>query len=1000
MTDKLAGLSLGVDVSQVDRAVKSLENFSKANNKAAGSLSDFVDNEQVARAKAKELAAELARQRAEFQKLEGVIDPTASKMARLKTASEQLDAAWQKGVVPDKKFFELGEMLEAQNNALIKSRSILTAEGRAAAENAKQKARAKADADSFIRSLERQAQAATMTKQEMLELRAAELGVSDKAAPLISKLNQQTEAFKLSGISAGEYRNAMKMLPAQITDVVTSMATGMPIWMVAIQQGGQISDSFGGIGNAMQLAKDGVIDYISSITELKSAFADVRTLGQDAITRFGRAATIFGGGIFTAVAAIGYAAYSSYSELSELQSAIVLSGGYAVQSAAEMDTLTDAITENSKASGGAVKDIAASMAKSGKYTSDQIKIITASTADWATVTSTSADKILAEFDKIAKDPVSGLIELNKTYNFLEKGQLTYINKLKKTEGQTAAVTAATKIFADVMDDRIAKLAESANPLEKMWWNIKKWSSDAWGSVSDRTLGALNLITDVVAGTVEQVKVILNYGDQYIGEFVISATKAMQGIPGMGTFGQSVIDEQQKIVDAAKKQNEELLKSIAERDARIRKGEAGYLEAGKNDNVGDGYSSKTKEAVDKEAEDLKKLNKEKKYSVDQGVKITEQYEMDIVALQSQLKSLQEHKTINDSISQQRKTQWNEQARILILEGIAADQKGRALTQEEKSILLNKSKILDLAEQKAALGDQIVAQERLNKLQDDSEKFVNKTLAATRSLNDTKAMGDRDAKRYAEREAMKANWTSNGGKDTDPAFKRMIDEQDKYYAAEDAKRADWLAGAENAFENYGEAATDMYANVGSIATNALTGLSDMMTEFLTTGQANFADFAKSIISQIIKMITQMVIFNSISGMMGGSAGGKGFSFANSGWFATGGYTGDGGKYEPAGTVHKGEFVMTKEATKRIGVDNLYRMMRGYANGGVVGGASSGVGGSAIMSGGVTIGSIPVSINNGSDPKGMEQGVKMIFKQMIQESCSQGGEVYNYINGKAGA
>ncbi|EPI3438902.1 phage tail tape measure protein, partial [Escherichia coli] len=57
-----------------------------------------------------------------------------------------------------------------------------------------------------------------------------------------------------------------------------------------------------------------------------------------------------------------------------------------------------------------------------------------------------------------------------------------------------------------------------------------------------------------------------------------------------------------------------------------------------------------------------------------------------------------------------------------------------------------------------------------------------------------------------------------------------------------------------------------------------------------------------------------------------------------FATGGFTGTGGKYEPAGIVHRGEFVFTKEATSRIGVGNLYRLMRGYAEGGYVGGAGS--------------------------------------------------------------
>src|SRR5699024_5650004 len=232
----------------------------------------------------------------------------------------------------------------------------------------------------------------------------------------------------------------------------------------------------------------------------------------------------------------------------------------------------------SKASVRAVNDSAAFMAKSGKYTSDQIKIITASTADWATVTGTSADKIIAEFDKIASDPVKGLEKLNEQYNFLEKGQLTYIDKLKKTEGQTAAVTAATKIFADVMDDRIGKLAESASPLEKMWWNIKKWASDAWGWVSDHTLGALNLITDVVQGTVIQVKMILAKGDEYISNFIASAIKATQSLPGMSNFGADVLKEQENIVKSSRDNYEQLASELDAINARVEKGEMGYIEA--------------------------------------------------------------------------------------------------------------------------------------------------------------------------------------------------------------------------------------------------------------------------------------------------------------------------------------------------------------------------------------------------------------------------------------
>ena len=59
---------------------------------------------------------------------------------------------------------------------------------------------------------------------------------------MIARLKEQEEAWKSGAISAGQYRNAMRYLPMQMTDIVTSLASGMPVYMVAIQQGGQLRD--------------------------------------------------------------------------------------------------------------------------------------------------------------------------------------------------------------------------------------------------------------------------------------------------------------------------------------------------------------------------------------------------------------------------------------------------------------------------------------------------------------------------------------------------------------------------------------------------------------------------------------------------------------------------------------------------------------------------------------------------------------------------------------
>lgn len=72
-------------------------------------------------------------------------------------------------------------------------------------------------------------------------------------------------------------------------------------------------------------------------------------------------------------------------------------------------------------------------------------------------------------------------------------------------------------------------------------------------------------------------------------------------------------------------------------------------------------------------------------------------------------------------------------------------------------------------------------------------------------------------------------------------------------------------------------------------------------------------------------------------GGFGTGSGYGNQDYGqFFAEGGYTGDGGKYDAAGIVHKGEYVFDAASTRRIGVGALNRM-RGYADGGYVGATS---------------------------------------------------------------
>lgn len=986
MADKVAGLTFGVDVSQVDKAVRSLAELKNQSQQTGAGLQSLADAERRATAQTEEMNRALQRQKKEteksktsFSRIASAIDPTIAKMANLRKATEELDKAWALGLVPDKEFFRLGAIIESTTNQLRRQQAALTGEGRAAIAEAEAKQKAANAGRDFVSSLKQQADSIGKTRAELLEMKAAQLGVSAEAAPFINALKQQEQALKkqqnamgLAGISAGQYKMAMRQLPMQITDIVTSLASGMPIWLVAVQQGGQIKDSFGGLSNTFKV----LLSYINPLTVGAASFG-------------------------IALAAIAKAGYDSWKAQRELANALVLTGGYAATTTGQITALTEEINKNSSATIGSIQEIATSLASSGKYTINQIKQITKTTAEWSAQTGESEKTITGYFDAIVKDPVKGLADLNEQFNFLKEGQLTYIESLRKTKGETAAADAATKLFADTMDKRLKDIADSATPLETMWTDIKKWAADSWKWVGDHTVGALNLIVDTVSAIINTIRKLIADGDAMIAQFIVDAGRQLQKIPGMGDFGNDFLAQQEQLIKDSKAKSDTLAKTIAEQQARIAKGEMGYIDAAKDKTLSGGYSSKTKDRVNQEEKDILKNRNARKQQADAGVKIDEQYQAELLSLQAQLKVLQQHKGLDDKISQQRKDYFETVAKFQVLE--EASQK-RKLTQSEQQMLANKKNILYMAEQKAIVGDQIVQQQRLNALLDKSTKYQNQMAEKTKALQDTAGMGSKEQERYRANAQMAADWKNRGGSLSDPGFKAMQAASDKFYAQQDAQMMNWKAGFTHAWSDIGDEVNDVYTNIGDITKNAFNGMASVLTDFVMTGKASFSDFARSVIGDITNMLIKMALFNSLSAAFGG---GGTFSFANmfSKGFSGGGYTGDGGKYEPKGVVHGGEFVFTKEATQRLGPENLYRLMRGYASGGLVGGNASS--GSGITNGGnvaasaamvFTIGDINITMGSGQDSKGLEQGVRQIVNDMFTEALSQNGRIAKFVNEKA--
>lgn len=57
------------------------------------------------------------------------------------------------------------------------------------------------------------------------------------AAVVEQSLSRQALAAQKAGISVGQYKAAMRMLPAQFTDVATQLAGGQSPWLILLQQG-------------------------------------------------------------------------------------------------------------------------------------------------------------------------------------------------------------------------------------------------------------------------------------------------------------------------------------------------------------------------------------------------------------------------------------------------------------------------------------------------------------------------------------------------------------------------------------------------------------------------------------------------------------------------------------------------------------------------------------------------------------------------------------------
>lgn len=267
-------------------------------------------------------------------------------------------------------------------------------------------------------------------------------------------LQQTANAYKAGALSAGQYQQAMRQLPMQITDVVTSLASGMPVWMVAIQQGGQIRDSFGGIG------------------------ASIRAVGS-LINPF----TVAIGAAAGVVSGLAIAAYQGADETTRFGKAIIETGNYAGTTTGRLSDLAVQIAEVTGTQGQATDAIEA-MAASGKITEEQMLAIGVSSVAMSNATGRAVEDLVADFVKLADKPAKASLELTQKHKYLTAAVYEQIRALDEQGRETEAVTLAQEAYAASMLSRSTDIVENLGYIEAAWKSLKDGAKDAWDAMLD------------------------------------------------------------------------------------------------------------------------------------------------------------------------------------------------------------------------------------------------------------------------------------------------------------------------------------------------------------------------------------------------------------------------------------------------------------------------------------------------------------------------------------
>jgi len=827
---------------------------------------------------------------------------------------------------------------------------------------------------------------------------------TEAARPLPAK-NNITDL----GVSAGQTAQAMRQLPAQFTDIFTSLQGGMPFFTVLVQQGGQIKDSFGGVEPALKGVSSALLGLVTPYTVAAAA-----------------------------VGLVVVAWYSAEKQTEAYTKALVLSRNEAAATTLTLVNMAQKTSDALKVSAGAGAEAAQAVGSNGKIATQNLQAVANAAVAMKEITGQALEDTITLYAKLAEDPVKNAQKLNEQVNFMTVALYEQVKALQEQGRNQDAVTVITRAAADETVIALAKVRASQNPVIRGFKDLWTEATKAWNAMQ------VNAGFGPQADQMQKMLADNRRDVARLNALAASDDPRAQNPMVISALEKDVKDRSAKIKALAT----DLIKE--RKDAEVKAAQAASTDfVAEMDAIIGAQASKE----DKKREEVQRINGEAEVArrtaqasglLDEVRAIEERRSAAVAAIERKYKEkpkagngsatraagLQGYK--DDLIAEQAQITAGTQllraqfsareitaseyySRMREFAQESTEAQARSLQQQidylQKQTVGGKEAIgvnRQIGELEARLTKvRIEGAAALDVLKTEEEKTAkareNAVKAYAGALDASNAalarqlatqaqrvgMGDRE---YEIQQRINDAIADEADKLRELSLQRNADQIDQVTFEEEkallhAKTLDrlqlikdgyeelrqaegnWLSGAAAAWANYQQEASNYAEQMGSAVGGVIGGFEDAWVKFTTTGKLSFSDLTRSVLADLARIAARqatMGVANAFASMWGGgvtAAGNQAVTSGTSsinnelfqkmrlgGGYSSGGYTGNGAVNEPAGVVHKGEVVWSQADVARAGgvgiVEAMRQGLRGYADGGPVGGgAPSGFSGGSI-------------------------------------------------------